>query len=68
LTGRLRASRRAKLALHQLDIPFAVVFDADRGPESAALDGEIRQAAGQAPLIRLKPNFEAVAGIFVPRR
>lgn len=49
--------------LRQLGIPFLVVFDADRGAVSAALDAEIRRAAGSAPLIRLEPDFEAVAGI-----
>lgn len=49
--------------LRQLEIPFLVVFDADRGAASAALDAEIRRAAGSAPLIRLEPDFEAAAGI-----
>lgn len=49
--------------LGQLEIPFVVVFDADRGPASAALDAEIRRAAGSAPLARLEPDFEAAAGI-----
>lgn len=49
--------------LGQLGIPFVVVFDADRGPASAALDAEIRRSAGHAPVIRLVPDFEAVAGI-----
>lgn len=49
--------------LRQLEVPFLVVFDADRGAASAALDAEIRRAAGPAPLIRLEPDFEAAAGI-----
>ena len=49
--------------LGQLGIPFLVVFDADRGPASAALDNEIRRSAGRAPIIRLEPDFEAVAGV-----
>ena len=49
--------------LTQLRIPFVVVFDADRGLASAALDNEIRRSAGRAPVIRLVPDFEAVAGI-----
>ena len=49
--------------LEDLAIPFVVVFDADRGAASAALDAEIRRAAGAAPAIRLEPDFEAVAGI-----
>ena len=49
--------------LRDLAIPFVVVFDADRGAASAALDQEIRQAAGSAPAIRLEPDFEGVAGI-----
>lgn len=49
--------------LRELAIPFVVVFDADRGPASLALDGEIRRAAGSAPAIRREPDFEGVAGI-----
>lgn len=49
--------------LRDLAIPFLIVFDADRGPASAALDAEIRRAAGAAPAIRLEPDFEGVAGI-----
>ncbi|MBI3747309.1 MAG: hypothetical protein HY262_00445 [Chloroflexi bacterium] len=49
--------------LRELEIPFVAVFDADRGPASAALDAEIRRAAGSAPTIRLDPDFEAAAGI-----
>ena len=49
--------------LAQLEIPFVAVFDADRGPASAALDAEIHRAAGSAPTVRLDPDFEAVAGI-----
>lgn len=49
--------------LRQLGIPFVVVFDADRGPASAALDAEIRRSAGRAPIVRLVPDFEAAAGI-----
>jgi predicted ATPase len=49
--------------LRQLAIPFVVVFDADRGAASAALDAEIRKATGEAPVIRLEPDFEAAAGI-----
>lgn len=49
--------------LRQLEIPFVIVFDADRGAASAALDAEIRRAAGPAPVIRLEPDFEAAAGI-----
>jgi predicted ATP-dependent endonuclease of OLD family len=49
--------------LRQLEIPFVVVFDADRGPASAALDAEIRRSAEPAPIIRLEPDFEAAAGI-----
>lgn len=33
------------------------------GAASAALDAEIRRSAGQAPVIRLEPDFEAAAGI-----
>ena len=39
--------------LRLLEIPFVTVFDADRGAASAALDAEIRRAAGAAPAIRL---------------
>lgn len=49
--------------LRQLAIPFVVVFDADRGPASAMLDAEIRRAAGGAPTVRFRPDFEAAAGI-----
>lgn len=49
--------------LRQLEIPFVVVFDADRGSASSALDAEIRRSAGPAPTIRLEPDFEAAAGI-----
>lgn len=49
--------------LRELSIPFVVVFDADRGPASEALDLEIRRSAGPAPTIRLAPDFEAAAGI-----
>jgi len=49
--------------LHQLAIPFLVVFDADRGSASAVLDAEIRRAAGGAPTVRFRPDFEAAAGI-----
>lgn len=49
--------------LRDLAIPFIVVFDADRGEASRALDDEIRRAAGSAPVIRLEPDFEGVAGI-----
>ncbi|MBI2778124.1 MAG: hypothetical protein HYX57_12815 [Chloroflexi bacterium] len=49
--------------LRELAIPFVTVFDADRGAASAALDDEIRRAAGKAPVIRLEPDFEAAAGI-----
>ena len=49
--------------LRELAIPFVVIFDADRGAASVALDQEIRQAAGSAPAIRLEPDFEGVAGI-----
>lgn len=49
--------------LRDLGIPFVVVFDADRGAASAALDSEIISAAGPAPVIRLQPDFEGVAGI-----
>jgi len=49
--------------LRQLEIPFLVVFDADRGVASAALDAEIQRSAGRAPVIRLEPDFEAAAGI-----
>jgi len=40
-----------------------VVFDADGGAASAALDAEIRKASGEAPTIRLEPDFEAAASI-----
>lgn len=53
----------AAQVLRDLGIPFVVVFDADRGAASAALDDEIRKAAGPAPVIRLQPDFEGVAGI-----
>ncbi len=49
--------------LHDLAIPFVVVFDADQGAASLALDAEIRRAAGPASAIRLQPDFEGVAGI-----
>ena len=49
--------------LRQLEIPFVIVFDADRGAASAVLDAEIRRSAGPAPIIRLEPDFEAAAGI-----
>ena len=49
--------------LRDLGIPFVVVFDADRGAASAALDDEIRRAADPAPAVRLQPDFEGVAGI-----
>lgn len=49
--------------LRDLGIPFVVVFDADRGAASIALDSRIRQAAGSASVIRLDPDFEGVAGI-----
>lgn len=49
--------------LRQLGIPFVVVFDADRGPASRALDERIRQAAAGAPVVRLDPDFEAVTGL-----
>lgn len=49
--------------LRDLEIPFVVVFDADRGAASLALDAEIRRAAGPAPTIQLLPDFEGVAGI-----
>jgi predicted ATPase len=53
----------AATLLEQLAIPFVVVHDADRGPESAALDARIRAASANAPIIRLVPDFEAAAGI-----
>jgi predicted ATP-dependent endonuclease of OLD family len=49
--------------LRQLEIPFAIVFDADRGAASAALDAAIHRSAGKAPVFRLEPDFEAAAGI-----
>jgi predicted ATPase len=49
--------------LVQLAIPFVVVFDADRGNESAALDEVIRRSAQGAPTLRLEPDFEGAAGI-----
>lgn len=49
--------------LGALQIPFVVVFDADRGAAAAALDREIRDAAGGAALFRLGPDFEAAAGL-----
>ena len=49
--------------LVQLAIPFVVVFDADHGAESAALDAQIRAAAAGAPTVRLDPDFEGAAGI-----
>jgi predicted ATP-dependent endonuclease of OLD family len=49
--------------LRQLRIPFVTVIDADRGAESAALEMEIRRAAGRAPVIALLPDFEGAAGI-----
>lgn len=49
--------------LRQLEIPFVIVFDADRGAASAALDAEIHLSAGKAPVFRLEPDFEAAAGI-----
>jgi predicted ATPase len=53
----------AATLLEQLAIPFVVVHDADRGPESAALDARIRFASANAPIIRLVPDFEGAAGI-----
>ena len=49
--------------LRQLAIPFLVVFDADHGSASGALDAAIRQAAGDAPTVRFEPDFEGAAGI-----
>jgi predicted ATPase len=49
--------------LRDLEIPFVVVFDADRGTASTALDAQIRRSVGPAPIIRLEPDFEAAAGI-----
>lgn len=49
--------------LRPLAIPFVVVFDADSGEQAAALDALIAEAAGDAPLVRLVPDFEAVAGL-----
>jgi Predicted ATP-dependent endonuclease of the OLD family len=49
--------------LRQLQIPFLVVFDSDRGGPAAALNAAIRAAAVGAPAIALEPDFEAVAGI-----
>ena len=49
--------------LVQLAIPFVVVFDADHGNESAALDAVIGRAAQGAPTVRLEPDFEGAAGI-----
>lgn len=49
--------------LRDLGIPFVVVFDADRGAPSVALDQRIRASAGDAPTVRLEPDFEGVAGI-----
>ncbi|MDQ3880755.1 MAG: hypothetical protein M3295_06765 [Chloroflexota bacterium] len=49
--------------LDQLGIPFVVVFDADRGADATALESKIRQSAGVAAVIRLDPDFEAVAGL-----
>lgn len=49
--------------LVQLAIPFVVVFDADHGADSAALDAQIRGAAAGAPTVRLVPDFEGAAGI-----
>lgn len=60
--GKSNLSIAARM-LTQLQIPFVVVFDGDRGAASAALDAEIRRSAGRAPVIRLEPDFEAVAGI-----
>jgi hypothetical protein len=53
----------AATLLAQLAIPFVVVHDADRGSDSAALDARIRAASAAAPIIRLEPDFEGVAGI-----
>jgi predicted ATPase len=53
----------AATLLEQLAIPFVVVHDADRGAESAALDGRIRAASENAPIVRLVPDFEGAAGI-----
>jgi predicted ATPase len=49
--------------LVQLAIPFVVVFDADHGADSAALDAQIRTAAAGAPTVRFVPDFEGAAGI-----
>jgi len=60
--GKSNLPQAARL-LRELQIPFVTVFDADRGAASAALDGEIRRAAGDAPVVRLSPDFEAAAGL-----
>ena len=60
--GKSNLSIAARL-LRQLEVPFVVVFDADRGPASAALDAAVRDAAGSAAIVRLVPDFEAAAGI-----
>jgi hypothetical protein len=49
--------------LCQLAIPFVVVFDADRGRTSAELDEAIRRSVSGGRVVRLRPDFEAAAGI-----
>jgi Overcoming lysogenization defect protein-like, TOPRIM domain/AAA domain, putative AbiEii toxin, Type IV TA system len=49
--------------LAELGIPHLVVFDADRGAAARDEDAAIRQAVGPAPVVRLDPDFEGVAGI-----
>lgn len=60
--GKSNLPNAARL-LRQLRIPFVTVIDADRGADSAALEVEIRRAAGRAPVIALVPDFEGAAGI-----
>ena len=49
--------------LRQLGIPFVVVYDGDRDPVDSVTERRIRAAAGNAPVVRLVPDFEAAAGL-----
>lgn len=49
--------------LRQLGIPFVVVYDSDRDAADSVVERRIRAAAGQAPVVRLVPDFEAAAGL-----
>jgi predicted ATPase len=49
--------------LAELAVPHLVVFDADTGAPGEEENAAIRQAVAGAPIVRLDPDFEAVAGI-----